>query len=484
MQRLAAITGFLAIVGWSAACRAEAPPASAPPRGSTGPSNSSPSSEGGLAIAAPSHPSAGETVRIELSSASEGYVCGEASDSYLMLGLTAAEVARSDRPPMNLALVIDRSGSMGSEGKLEQVKKAASFLIQNLHEKDRIALIAYDDRVAVLARSQPIGRDPTPLLRKIAGLQPGNMTNIEGGLRAGYEQVLPRVAPERISRVLLLSDGLANVGASEPRALGTIARQAASQGVSTTAMGVGAEYGEDTMMQVAEHGRGNYHFIGDPAAIPALFARELRELKATVAQDAVVSLELPRGAVVERVYGYDQAEVGGSRLSLPIGDLWSGDNRRIVVRVRSAAGGPSALLASAQVRYRDADGTAQSARLAAADASLRCVRDAAEVHALRRPAVMDEVELVTSAEVMDVAMQDVSAGRKAEAKSKLDRNIAALAPRAAASGSAALREQVETMRKARSDLDALDGVAESAVEVQAYVKGNRASSKAVQKRRK
>jgi Ca-activated chloride channel family protein len=336
----------------------------------------------------------------------------------------------------------------------------------------------------VLARSQPLGRDQKRLLRKIASLQPGNMTNIEGGLRAGYEQVMAAVAPEIISRVILLSDGLANVGVSDPRALGLIARHAAAQGVSTTAMGVGVEYSEDTMMQVAEHGRGNYHFIGQPSEVPALFARELRELKATVAHDAVVSLELPAGSVVERVYGYDQAEVGGSRLSLPIGDLWSGDNRRIVVRVRSKAGSPSALLASAHVRYRSTDGGKAGARLATADASMRCVSDQAQVHALLRPAIQHEVELVTSAEVMDIAMQDVHGGRKDEAKHKLDKNIERLAPIAEASGDAVLQEQVSTLRKARTELDAFDDMAVSAAEVQAFVKGNRASSKATQKRRK
>jgi len=373
---------------------------------------------------------------------------------------------------------------MSSEDKLEHVKHAASHLIRNLQPTDRIALTAYDDVVDVLASSQLVGSDHNRLLRRIASLEPRNMTNIAGGLHAGYEQVVPRVAPDVISRVILLSDGLANVGESDPRALGLIARNAAAQGVSTTAMGVGVDYSEDTMMQVAEHGRGNYHFIGQPAEIPALFARELKELNATVAQDAVVSLELPSGAKVERVYGYDQAEVGDSRLTLPIGDLWSGDNRRIVVRVRSSAGGPSALLASAHVRYRDAaSGASASARLATAEASMRCVKDAAEVAALRRPAVQREIELVTSAEVMDIAMQDVNAGRKAEAKRKLDKNIEALAPMAEASGDAALRGQVENLRKARSDLEALEAMPESAAEVQAYVKGNRAASKAAQKRR-
>lgn len=115
---------------------------------------------------------------------------------------------------------------------------------------------------------------------------------------------------------------------------------------------------------------------------------------------------------------------------------------------------------------------------------MRCVKDAAQVHALRRPAVQHEVELVTSAEVMDIAMQDLNAGRKEEAKRKLEKNLETLAPLAAASGSAALQDQVSTMRKARADLDSFDSVPESAAAVQAYVKGNRASSKELQKRRK
>jgi Ca-activated chloride channel family protein len=470
MRRLWALSLSIAIVGAASACRAEAPE----PRRSL-------EADKPLEVASTG---ADETVKVELSAASDGYVCANPSDSFLMLGLTAKEVARPDRQPMNLALVIDRSGSMASEEKLERVKDAASFLIQNLLPTDRIALIAYDDQVSVLARSQLLGTDQKRLLRKIASLEPGNMTNIEGGLREGYAQVLPRATPEIISRVLLLSDGLANVGISDPVALGLIARQAAEEGVSTTAMGVGVDYSEDTMMQVAEHGRGNYHFMGDPKEIPTLFARELRELKATVAQDAVVQLDLPAGSVVERVYGYDRADIGHARLSLPVGDLWSGDNRRIIVRVRTTAGSPAALKATAQVRYREAAGDVSTARLALSETSVRCVKSAADVHALRRPAVQHEVELVTSAEVMDIAMQDLNAGRKDDAKRKLEKNLETLAPLAAASGNAALEAQVSTMRKARAELDAFDAMPESAAAVQAYVKGNRASSKELQKRRK
>jgi len=466
MQRLWGLFWFFAVVGCTTGGHAEAP------------EKPKPEGDKPLQMAAPSP---GETVKLQLSAASEGYVCAEDSDSFLMLGLTAAEVARSDRQPMNLAVVIDRSGSMASEDKLEHVKRAATFLIENLQATDRIALVSYDDSVRVLARSQLLGHDQKRLIRKIESLEPGNMTNIEGGLREGYDQVLPGVQPEVISRVVLLSDGLANVGQSDPRELGLIARNAAARGVSTTAMGVGVDYSEDTMMQVAEHGRGNYHFIGNPTEIPALFAKELRELKATVAQDAVVQLDLPAGSIVERVYGYDQADVGNARLSLPIGDLWSGDNRRIVVRVRSKAGSPRALLAKAHVRYRNADGAAATARLATADASMRCVKDAAEVAALRRSDVQNEVELVTSAEVMDIAMQDVNAGRKDEAKRKLDDNMRMLAPRAASSP--VLREQVSKLQKAREELDAFEGVSAESAAVQAYVKGNRASSKAMQKRK-
>ena len=160
MRRLWGFIWFFAIMAVSTGCLAEAPK----------PERQKPHADQPMQVAAA--PAADQTVKIELSSASEGYVCGADSDSYLMLGLTAAEVARPDRQPMNLALVIDRSGSMASEDKLEHVKKAAAFLIENLQASDRIALIAYDDVVNVLARSQLVGSDQKRLLRKIASLEP------------------------------------------------------------------------------------------------------------------------------------------------------------------------------------------------------------------------------------------------------------------------------------------------------------------------
>ena len=114
---------------------------------------------------------------------------------------------------MNLAVVIDRSGSMEAEHKLDHAKDAASFLVKNLTPADMLGLVVYDSDVNVITPSAVLG-NAAPVLAQIASLVPGNSTFIEGGLRAGAAEVAKHLSAQQVNRVILLSDGLANVGVS------------------------------------------------------------------------------------------------------------------------------------------------------------------------------------------------------------------------------------------------------------------------------
>ncbi len=408
------------------------------------------------------------------------YATCAGEEVFVVVDVKAQEVALEQRLPMNLSLVIDRSGSMDAEHKLDHVKEAAAFLVRNLTADDVLSLVTYDDQVDVNLPAEPVSH-PERFLERIHALQSGNMTNIEGGLRAGAAEVERNLDSQRINRVILLSDGLANVGVSDPRALGQLASSFAERGIAVTSMGVGVQYGEDTMMQVAELGRGNYHFIGDASQVAAVFQRELEELKAVVALDTHLELELPRGVSLQEAYGYAGVEIEGARVRIPLGDLFSGDDRRVVLRLENQAH-EGALPFAARVHYRPAK-TPNDEGHANSQLALTCTQDAQKLAAGENAAVREEVDLVASAALVDQAMRDVHEGRREVAKQKLEAQIQTIAKSAERSDNARLKKQVEVMQSTRHRLEALDSYAASSDEVQGFVKGNRAQSKEALKKR-
>lgn len=413
-------------------------------------------------------------------SAPNAYSTCSGDDIFVVVDVKAQEVALKERLPMNLAVVIDRSGSMETEQKLEHVKDAASFLVKNLTPSDMLGLVAYDSNVDVLRSAAPL-EQPNGVLQQIAELTPGSATFIEGGLRAGAAEVAKELRASQVNRVILLSDGMANVGVQDPHELGRIAQSFAAEGIAVTAMGVGLEYSEETMMQIAELGRGNYHFIGNPQQIPEVFARELSELKAVVALNATLDLSIPSWAKLEAVYGYDNVTSEGGHIAIALGDLFSGDSRRVTLRF-STQRGEGTLPFEANVQYRPANTPEQNERASEA-LTLRCTQDPNVLARSENASVREEVNLVVSAAAVDRAMKEVNEGRREIAKQQLDAQIQSVAAAADGSSNERFKKQVHELKAAREKLDTLDSYGTGSAEVQSYVKGNRAASKSALKKR-
>jgi Ca-activated chloride channel family protein len=355
---------------------------------------------------------------------------GAPGEVYVSIDLTAAAADSVARPAVDLALVIDRSGSMAGD-KLAAAKQAARGIVGRLAAGDRVALVQYDssaEALVPLVRLDAEGRGR--LGRAIDGIVERGGTNLHGGMVLGQQELLRGAEPGRVNRVVLLSDGQANEGVTDAPTLGRLAAGAADRGVRLTTVGMGLDYAEDLMELLAENGRGRYYYVKDAASLEGVFAGELASMQATVASAAELKLTpLCAGVEVLAVYGYETRAQGASTV-VPMVDLFGGDSRRLVARLRvpAAAMGRADLL-QVTLGYRDArDQSAGGATLALG------TEFADNAHAVEMAVdreVMAHVVQMEAATVMRAAATAYERGDRAGARRQLQdkeqamRNLAA-----------------------------------------------------------
>ncbi|HWP82362.1 MAG TPA: VWA domain-containing protein [Bacteroidota bacterium] len=374
------------------------------------------------------------------------YVSSSGGKVFLQIALTTGNVGGNDRRPMNIAIVLDRSGSMSDQGKMEYAKRAISQLIDQLNENDILSVVIYDDLIEVLRPAKRIGRDKQRIKRAVERISPRNSTNLGGGMIEGFRQAERHLSKEHVNRVILLSDGLANQGITDPLELNRIARRYRARSISLTTMGVGLDYNENLMVGLSESGGGNYYFIESPSQLASMMRRELNAVSSVLAQNASIELTLTEGVRLLDIIGCEHTLVS-DRYVIPVGDIYANDLQEFTVELELPEGSGTRTVATGTLRFE----TDRRDLLIEPTftAKVHYTKDIVEIERRRDFDTQAKVDIAVSTRTVEKALKAIDEGRAAEAVQEIQAAQDYLNASPAASSSGAngtmIREQLQKL---------------------------------------
>lgn len=260
----------------------------------------------------------------------------EASETDYLIRITAPErIVEKARPQLNLGLVLDRSGSMGGR-KIEKAREAACYCVDQLVETDRISITIFDDAVDVIVPTVPAG-DRDRIKKEIRRIKSRGTTALHEAWVTGARQVAECANHRCLNRVLLLTDGLANVGVTDPEVIISQAKGLYERGIGTSTIGIGNNFNEDLLVAVAAAAGGNSWFVEGPEDFQRIFETEMEGLLRETCSKVGMRLEPAEGVEVLDLLNDFQKNADGS---LSLTNLLAGEPLDIGIRVRLPGGDP------------------------------------------------------------------------------------------------------------------------------------------------
>ncbi len=396
---------------------------------------------------------------------------GERQTTHLRIVIGAARRPESIRAPMNVALVIDHSGSMSAYGRIDNAKRAAQLAVDRLGRDDILSVVSYDDRVDVEVPATKV-IDRTAIKERIDRLTPRGSTAIHAGLLAGANEIRKFKSRDRVNRIILLSDGLANVGPSKPSDFISLGRELASEGITVSTIGLGTSYNEDLMAGLARSADGSHVFVQESADLANFLTREFDDALGIIGQQVEIIITLQGGIQPKRTLGRD-ADIRGNRIVYKVGTLIGGTEQVLLAEVdvpaRETLG--QARIAMIEVAYTDA--TTGERVTVSTTADVRFDTDKQASDRSVNPEVVRDVATLLSREARQEAVKLRDAGRTTEARQKFEQNAsdlrALLSKVPAAAAYAPLQEEVKASEQAASaEAQSRDGWEKSRKEQRQY----------------
>lgn len=365
-----------------------------------------------------------------------------------------------DRPPLNLALVLDKSGSMGDEGKMDYVRQAAHMLVNRMGPEDRLTIVTYNNQVRVPISARRV-RNRQYFHRIIDGIYPGGRTFLSGGLEEGFRQARKYRKKGYVSRVILLSDGLANVGLTDARQLSRRAGIMYESGVAVSTFGMGYDFDENLLASMATGGGGSYYYISRPGDILAALQKEFNLTAGTVASGVEIIIRPLDGCRFESAPGHSW-KLEGSSAVIGLGDLSAGETRTLMARMTVPTGNLGDQgVADITLRYRDPV-TGKTFRIDRTPVILSIVDDPTIHRENFDIEVQEKKAVIESNAMMDEAAKRVDQGDRDGALSIIRKVMGALKASPAASAPA-LQQEMERAEEYSGQIEGLDDMAPAEV---------------------
>jgi Ca-activated chloride channel homolog len=365
----------------------------------------------------------GEELKTELCCMTDKQVvpAGKESTRILEIGVTAPVVAdKKVKLPLNLSLVIDRSGSMKGE-KLHYAKQAAAHLVDLLEKSDRVGIVMYDTNIDVVSPSREMSAANKSLVKsELQQISSRGSTNLFDGWLKGCEQVAENESKNSFNRALLLSDGKANQGLTNIDEIATHTSGLFQRGVSTSCFGIGINYNEHLLEAISNAGGGNFHFLEALSAIPIAFEREFEELINMSLNNATVEIELPAGCSCDLSGGWPGVQ-NGQVFTVSLGNLFSGRQQNIYfqMHIPSILEGASLTL-PIKLKAKMMDGTQAEI---AGSVNFSAVDLPAEEQTVSDPELMARFALVDMADRATEALKLAREGNRAGASTMLGQSM-------------------------------------------------------------
>ncbi|MFA7620394.1 MAG: VWA domain-containing protein [Aminobacteriaceae bacterium] len=357
---------------------------------------------------------------------------------------------RESRAPLAVALVLDKSGSMASDGKMKNAKLGALEALKMLDPGDVATVVVYDDSARVAVRARPVGKgDKEPVFsRGIGRIQPSGMTALHAGVVLGAKQLEPFVKEGFIPRIVMLSDGVANVGPSTTRELASLGRKLARKEMTITTIGLGLDYNEDLMTALAAESGGNAYFARTSKMLRDIFARDMEDAVTLTARKVRVTLRGKGGARPERALGR-VGRIEEDVVEVAIDNLY-GSEKYALIELELPKGTPGTTLEAAEVLLEYVDPESGEKVVSKSPLTVAFTEDEGEVEKNRQPEIVSQAALARNAEIREEAIRLADEGKAKEAAMILSERTQQLRMLAPSVGSAA-----PMMRKESAAFDEL-----------------------------
>lgn len=339
---------------------------------------------------------------------------GKENQTFLKIGLTGFEIkSEQERPKTNIALVIDKSGSMSGD-KIVKAKEAAIEAINQLGPDDIVSVLTYSNSVDVVVPATKL-TDKQSVIAKVQQINAGGGTALFAGVCKGGAEVKKFVDNNRINRVILLSDGQANVGPSSPELLGDLSLALSKENIAVTTIGLGQGYNENVMVALAQKGEGNHYYVGKSEDLAKTFNQEFGDLMSVCAKDVALKVELAEGVKCKRSLGRE-AKIDGSTITYSFPQVYSGQEKFLMLEISVAGDKELEEMKVADVVISYYNAQSKVTDNLSSTVNCRLIDDPAEVERIAdREVVKDAVEQIAAVNMVE-AIKLREAGKEEEAQ--------------------------------------------------------------------